>query len=69
MCFKCDQVLLLLLLFLLLLLLFLLLFLLLLLLWGLSAYASGSTSALWLIVLSPYLKFQHSPPVPSCHAP
>jgi hypothetical protein len=27
-------------------------------LWGPSAYASGSTSALWLIVLSPYLDVQ-----------
>jgi hypothetical protein len=36
---------------------------------GLSAYASGSTSAGWLIVLSPYWTFQLSPPVPRCHAP
>jgi hypothetical protein len=49
--------------------LLLLLLLLLLFLWGPSPYASESTSALWLIVLSPYLTFQLSPPVPRCHAP
>jgi hypothetical protein len=43
-------------------------FLLLLFLWGPSAYASGSTSALWLIVLSPYWTFQFSPRVPRCPA-
>jgi hypothetical protein len=35
---------------------------------GPSAYASGSTSALWLIVLSPYYTFKLSPPVQRCHA-
>jgi hypothetical protein len=33
-------------------------------LWGPSANASGSTSALWLIVLSPLWTFQPSSPVP-----
>jgi hypothetical protein len=36
---------------------------------GPSAYAYGSTSALWLIVLSLYWTFQLSPPVPRCYAP
>jgi hypothetical protein len=31
--------------------------------WGPSAYASGSTSALWLIMLSSYWTFKFSPPV------
>jgi hypothetical protein len=35
---------------------------------GPSAYDSGSTSALWLIVLSPYYTVQLSPPVPRGHA-
>jgi len=38
-------------------------------LWAPSAYASGSTSALWLIVLSPYWTSQLSPSVPRCHVP
>jgi hypothetical protein len=42
---------------------------LLLLIWVPSAYAPGSTSALWLIVLSPYWTFKLSPPVPRCQAP
>jgi hypothetical protein len=37
--------------------------------WSPSAYASGSTSALWLIVPSPYWTFQLSPSVTRCHGP
>jgi hypothetical protein len=38
-------------------------------LWGPSAYASASTSVLWLIVLTPYWTLQLYPPVPRFYAP